>query len=393
VKGPPSLLLVVPWDLAAPGGVNQVVFNLAREAARHDRLRPIVFCADRSKNSLRVIGERAGVLFANGHLRAPIGARESIADLMMFARSLRSDLRAWRTFIKRHNIQVIDAHYPALNYVVFSLLRRSRRCSLRLLYSLHGTDITALRDYGRTLLNTARWMLHQADDIVCCSRDLATVTQQTLRIREQRVSSIPNGIDIDELEQSRDRGFHPDTGNYHRYLVNVAAYQPSMGQDTLLQAYHRLLHEQLDCALLLIGRSTPQLADLRHQVRQLGLRKQVFFLPDLDRGNTLAAIRQAELLIQPAREDPYGTTLLEAGYLGTPVVATRVGGVPEILGSYYPYLCEPNDPAGLAEVMDAALFNPTETEREVKLIRRRVSTRFSGGTTYNAYEAAWCGST
>ncbi len=390
MKGPPSLLLVVPWDLKAHGSVNQVVVNLARQAARHERLRPIIFCADRSQHQLRVTGERAGILYANGRLRAPTGAQETVGNLVKFARSLRSDLQTWRAFIERYDIQVINAHHPGLDYFVFSFLRRSRRHSLRLVYSLHGDDILALQKYGRTLLNAARWMLRQADSLVCCSQDLSALTTRTLRLREPQVCTIPNGIDVGQLEQSRGRDFRPNIGSYGRYLVNVADYLPSMGQDVLLQAYRRLLREQLDCALLLIGRTTPHLAQLRHRVRLLGLSKQVFFLPDLDHASTLAAVRHAQLLVQSSREDPFGTTLLEAGFLGTPIVATRVGSTPEVLGSYYPYLCKADDPTALAEAMDEALFNPTETEHEVRLIRRRVATLFSSSTTYNAYEAAWC---
>ena len=84
-----------------------------------------------------------------------------------------------------------------------------------------------------------------------------------------------------------------------------------------------------------------------------------------------------------------GLPLLEAGYLGTPIVATRTGGIPEVLGGYYPYLAKPDDADALSKVIDEALFNPTDTAHQIKLMKRRVATGFTWGTAFNAYEAAW----
>jgi glycosyltransferase involved in cell wall biosynthesis len=212
-----------------------------------------------------------------------------------------------------------------------------------------------------------------------------------LGLSEHLVRTAYNGIDVEELERSRAEPFRPDTGEFDNYLVNVAAFEPSKGQDVLLQAFTRLVRDGLRSALVLVGRSTPYLATLRGMVRQLGLQQHVSILPDLDHLRTLAVIRQARLLVQPSREEPFGITLLEAGYLGTPIVATRTGGIPEVLGGYYPYLAAPDDPDALAAAIDEALFNPTDTERQVGLIRRRVSTQFTWGTAYRTYEALWLG--
>ena len=162
-----------------------------------------------------------------------------------------------------------------------------------------------------------------------------------------------------------------------------------MSQDVLLQAYTRLLREGLRSALVLVGRRTPYLQNLRSMVRQLGLQDHVFFIPDLEHAKTLSAIRHARLLVQPSREEAFGIPLLEAGYLGTPIVASRTGGIPEVVGSYYPYLAVPDDPAALAAAIDEALFNPTETKSQIKLMKRRIATSFTWGTTYSAYEALW----
>jgi glycosyltransferase involved in cell wall biosynthesis len=234
-----------------------------------------------------------------------------------------------------------------------------------------------------------RWILRQGKHLVCCSEDLARRAQATVKLEEQRFCVIRNGIDVAELEQSTRQDFRPDTGGFDSYLINVATFEHRKGQDLLLQAYTMLLRDGLNSALVLVGRSTPYLQTLRGMARQLGLQDHVFFLPDLDHLRTLCAIRQSRLLVQPSREEAFGIPLLEAGYLGTPIVASRTGGIPEVVGGYYPYLFEPDNPTALAESIDEALFNPTETASQIRLMKRRVSTGFTWGTAYNSYESLW----
>ena len=74
-----------------------------------------------------------------------------------------------------------------------------------------------------------------------------------------------------------------------------------------------------------------------------------------------------------------------------PIVASKTGGIPEVLGGYYPYLVAPDDAPALAQTIDDALFNPTETEHQVRLLRRRIATGFTWGTAYEAYERHWLG--
>ena len=88
-----------------------------------------------------------------------------------------------------------------------------------------------------------------------------------------------------------------------------------------------------------------------------------------------------------------GLPLLEAAYLRTPIVATNSGGIPEVLGGYYPYLVKAGDVQALARAIDEALFNPTDTERQVRLLKRRVLARFTWQRAYGEYLPLWVGTT
>ena len=146
MNNPPSVLFVLPWSLSEAGGVNQVVIHLAREAARRERLRPIIFCVDPLLESFRE-EETEGIKLVRGNLLAPLSSEHPGRNLATFAHRLRDEKHTWRKFLQRHNVKVVNAHYPSLVYFVFALLQL-RRAKIRLLFSLHGTDVTVSRNPG-----------------------------------------------------------------------------------------------------------------------------------------------------------------------------------------------------------------------------------------------------
>ena len=112
-------------------------------------------------------------------------------------------------------------------------------------------------------------------------------------------------------------------------LVVVARLHPEKGHEYLFQAMARLKGQTDRRVLLLVVGTGPFDQAYREQVRTLGCEEQVRFtgfrrdVPDL-----MAA---ADLVVLPSVAEAFGLVLTEALYLGTPVVATRVGGIPEII--------------------------------------------------------------
>lgn len=392
MKQLPGILFVLPWQLAALEGANQVVINLAREVQKHGQLRPIILCSEPQPERFHVT-DFDGIMQVNDLLPAPSTEQNPARHPAGLALRMRHDIAAWRAFLKDQNIAVINAHHAVPAYLLFSLMRVLRRTRCRLVYSLHGADVDAMLNGRPAARITERWMLRQADHIVCCSDSLAAHASQALKMPAGRISTVHNGIDPETLDRAKHLHYRPQTGTFDDYLINVATFRPGKGQDVLIEAYLQLIREGIKAALVLVGRTTPYLSKLRGQVRREGLHEHVFFVPDLDHAHTLAAIRNAKLLVQPSHDEPFGLPLLEAAYLRTPIVATGSGGIPEVLGGYYPYLVKAGDAQALARGIDEALFNPTDTERQVRLLKRRVAARFTWQRAYREYLPLWVGTT
>ncbi|MCI0439081.1 MAG: glycosyltransferase, partial [Chloroflexi bacterium] len=125
----------------------------------------------------------------------------------------------------------------------------------------------------------------------------------------------------------------------------VGRISAEKGHRSLLEAWHSLIQKRPACRLLLVG-DGPERSALERYVAERGLTSTVHFLGT--RNDVPEVLRSLDLFVLPSLEDSHPVALLEAMAAGLPVVATRVGGIPEILGDgQYGTLAAPNDPDSL----------------------------------------------
>jgi glycosyltransferase involved in cell wall biosynthesis len=112
------------------------------------------------------------------------------------------------------------------------------------------------------------------------------------------------------------------------------------------------------------------------------------FFTDLPHGHLLDFFGRAKLFVLPARREGFGLVLLEAGMFDVPIVATDVGGIPEVVTQgETAVLVPPDDPARLADAMLDVLRHPEAARAMAERHRRAVEGKFSWETAYRAYTA------
>jgi len=122
---------------------------------------------------------------------------------------------------------------------------------------------------------------------------------------------------------------------------------PRKGVDVLLEAFAILAARSSEAELLLVGNG-PRRAEYEETARRLGITSRVSFLGY--RADPRSVMQSADIFVLPSLEEPGGLVLCEAMDAGCAVVATRVGGNPEYLGSAG-LLVEPGSPAALADAL------------------------------------------
>src|SRR5690606_25667459 len=122
--------------------------------------------------------------------------------------------------------------------------------------------------------------------------------------------------------------------------------------------------------------------------RERGLVGRVHLFPDIPHAQVANFFRAASLFVLPSRQEPFGIVLLEAGAFGLPVVASRVGGIPEILtDGATGRLVAPGDAEELAASMRSVLTDRVTSVEMGERLRRHVFSRFAWTTAYEKYIA------
>jgi glycosyltransferase involved in cell wall biosynthesis len=234
----------------------------------------------------------------------------------------------------------------------------------------------------------APWRQHErvlwpaADHILCNSQILKDFLVSRYGLPPARLTVVPNGVDTDFFQPSKNgKSEGPPV------LLSVARLVPDKDHDTMLAAFGRLTQRHPDAELWLVGNG-PRREILEQKVRDLGLSGRVKFLPVAKDIRPL--YRQADVFVLSSVEEALPNVVLEAMAAGLPVVATRVGGLPEaVVPEDTGLLVSPRDVDGLAAALGRLLDGP-ETRRNLgRRGRERVVEQFSFGAMVSRHEEVW----
>lgn len=222
-----------------------------------------------------------------------------------------------------------------------------------------------LRTYSRR--ESAR-MLDGVAAIVCVGESLAERTRAALpRHLAERVRVVPNGVDCQRFTPATNGGGGaPDPDEGRLRIAFVGRMVAEKGPDVLIRAAQRLGRPDLE--YLLVGSQgfarDASLSPYEDELRRLADEAMaesgadIRFEPFVDRMALPAMLRSADVLVVPSRwAEPSGLTAMEGLATGLPVIASRVGGLPDLVGSAG-VLVEPDDPAALAEAIATLADDP-----------------------------------
>jgi len=129
----------------------------------------------------------------------------------------------------------------------------------------------------------------------------------------------------------------------------------------LIEAFKKVSLLFPDYTLIIVG-TGPEEQNLLEQVQRLGLEGRLKFISHLVPFEIANLLRRSRLLVLPSLEEALGMVIVESLASGTPVVATNVGGIPEVLPSQAGILVSPNDPYELSDAICYLLGHPAELE-------------------------------
>lgn len=252
--------------------------------------------------------------------------------------------------------------------------------------------------------NVSTWLektaFQHADQVIAVSRAMQANVRHLYQVPEEKIRIIPNGIDPQEYCPTRDRsiltryGLDPEKP----YIIFVGRITRQKGILHLVQAVPYLQNR----VQILLCASNPDTLELDHEMqhavseaRQYSKNPVLWVQESVPQQDLVALYSQAAAFVCPSIYEPFGIVNLEAMSCGTPVVASRVGGIPEIIepgkdGYLVPFQArslqdsEPADPQGfshdLALKIDKILADPLQAEIMGRAAREKVLAKFSWQT-------------
>lgn len=273
-------------------------------------------------------------------------------------------LRDMSRIIQRYKPDLIHGH-GAKGGAYGRLLAKMRRT--KTIYTPHGGSLhyTVGSTTGLFYLTLERILKRLTDGLILVSRYSAETYQRKIGDIRCPYRVIHNGLGENEFKSLAASG-----GG--RTFVFVGELRLLKGVDVLLQALS-MVETQRKISLLIFG-AGPDADLFKQRTKQLGLSQRVTFLPPIFPARK--AFANAACVVVPSLAESFPYIVLEALASNVPVVATQVGGIPEIFGPFADRLIPPNEPASLARAMQQVLIDPKDTQRLAENLRAHVHSNF-----------------
>lgn len=290
------------------------------------------------------------------------------------------------TLAREHSIDILHAHYAiphtASAYLAKQMLGGN---GPKIVTTLHGTDITLL-GLDESFYEITRFCIQQSDGLTAVSNYLARETKEKF-CTDSPAEVIHNFVDLDRFNRKRFSAEHrrkyacPDEA----LIGHLSNFRWVKRPQDVVKIFHHVAR-RCPAKLLMIGdgpdrETTERLAD------ELGLRGRVHFVgSDQDVEDLLPLL---DVFLLPSEQESFGLAALEAMACGVPVIASNVGGLPELIEpGKSGYLLPMGDVAGMGHAAEALIKDPS-THEQLRTGARKRAEYFSQPNIINRYEALY----
>ncbi len=287
-------------------------------------------------------------------------------------------------------IDLFHVHY-AIPHATSALLAKQilKEKAPKLITTLHGTDITLVGNQ-RSYLPITRYSIEQSDRVTVPSRYLQDATIKLLRVAPStRIDIIPNFVDTDKFvpaERCERKKLPKSLGlcnKTEKLITHVSNFRPVKRVHDVVRVFAEVV-KTADCQLALIG-DGPERASVEELARELGVYDRICFLGKQE--SFVEILQYSDVFLLPSETESFGLAALEALSCGVPVVATNVGGLPEVVrDGENGFLCPPGDIQAMSTRIAQLFAQPTLHAQMSRTARQIAVESFSAEKLNDRYE-------
>jgi N-acetyl-alpha-D-glucosaminyl L-malate synthase BshA len=283
-------------------------------------------------------------------------------------------------------LDLLHVHY-AIPHSVSAFLARSMLAPRRLPFitTLHGTDIT-LVGADSSYLGITRFAIEESNAVTAISRYLQQRTCEEFEIRRE-IEVIYNFVNCDNYRRITDPGCRTQFApSGEKILVHLSNFRPVKRVTDVVEIFARV-EKAVPSRLLLVG-DGPERAAAEHLAHKKGIHEKTLFLGKQDNVEQILGI--ADVLLMPSEMESFGLAALEAMACEVPPVASRVGGVPELITHGVDgFLADVGDVETMADHTVRLLQNADLHQQIAQAARQTALTRFCSTLIIPRYEALY----
>ncbi|WP_409270458.1 N-acetyl-alpha-D-glucosaminyl L-malate synthase BshA [Neobacillus sp. SCS-31] len=246
----------------------------------------------------------------------------------------------------QESLDLLHVHYAIPHAVCAILAREMSGRDLKIVTTLHGTDITVLGN-DPSLSDAIKFGIEKSDIVTAVSNSLVSQTMELLN-PDKEIETVYNFIDertylrIGETELKDKLGIRKE----EKVIIHVSNFRGVKRVPDVVQAFARIA-SSMPAKLLLVG-DGPEIRKVLKLVTDLGLKEKVLFLGKQDNVEELYSISDLMLLL--SEKESFGLAALEAMACGVPCIGTDIGGIPEVItDGENGYICPLGDIEAIAD--------------------------------------------
>ncbi len=285
--------------------------------------------------------------------------------------------------VKYEKIDILHVHY-AIPHAVSGFLAKDivkGFADLKVVTTLHGTDIT-LVGLEPTFLPIVKYSLEKSDAVTAVSSYLAEKTNQNFN-PGKKIEVIPNFIDTNHYIRTDTCGLRKQMApNGERLLIHISNFRQVKRVPDTIKILAEVL-KKVPAKLLLVG-DGPDRNECEKLARELGISDKVKFLGMQTSFIELLSI--SDIFLLPSQSESFGLSALEAMSCGVPVVASNIGGIPEVIEhGECGYVAELGDTERMSKYVVDLLENPKKWQMFSDSARKRAIEKFESSIIVPKY--------